>query len=48
MNHSKNMALTAWKALDETKGRDIGSSGSRRYPSSQITLSLRTAAVPAR
>ena len=23
MNHSKNMALTAWKALDEKKGRDI-------------------------
>ena len=23
MNHSKNMDLTAWKALDEKKGRDI-------------------------
>ena len=23
MNHSRNMALTAWKALDEKKGRDI-------------------------
>ena len=42
MNHADQMALTAYRALDEKKGRDI------RIMSSPTTLSSWTAAAPAR